>query len=119
MTALSLPQCFKWQLIFPVICVFRTFVEKLTETAPKTTCSGDPLCLDVGDVPLLKNIRTSLIDPDTPESVKKIQSADGTEWELVVCNQNSTPPGSFCAYSPWASFPMNSIRTGGCFSMET
>jgi hypothetical protein len=91
MTALALPQCFKWQLIRPIFCNFRTFVEHLTETPPETICSEDPLCLDVGDVPLLKNIRTSLIDPDTPESVKKIQSADGAEWELVVRDKDSTP----------------------------
>jgi hypothetical protein len=33
---------------------------------------------------LLKNIRTGLIDPTTPDSVKKKIAADGSEWTLVV-----------------------------------
>lgn len=33
---------------------------------------------------MLKNIRTGLIDPDTPEDAKKKKSADGKEWKLVV-----------------------------------
>lgn len=45
---------------------------------------GDTLCLDVGDRSLLKNLRTGLIDPDTPESAKTKVSADGKEWKLVV-----------------------------------
>ena len=46
--------------------------------------SGDTLCLDVGDRPLLSNIRRGLIDPDTPESAYSKMSADGKEWKLVV-----------------------------------
>lgn len=42
------------------------------------------MCLDVGNVPLLKNIRSSLIDPDTPDSAKTIKAANGKEWQLVV-----------------------------------
>jgi hypothetical protein len=60
-----------------------TFVQKLT--APTNTqCNGDPMCLDAGQIPLLKNIRTGLIDPDTPDSVKSIKAANGKEWNLVV-----------------------------------
>lgn len=33
---------------------------------------------------MLKNLRTGLIDPDTPESAKWRTSADGREWKLVV-----------------------------------
>lgn len=42
------------------------------------------MCLGAGNVPLLKNIRTALIDPDTPDSAKTITSANGKQWQLVV-----------------------------------
>jgi hypothetical protein len=52
---------------------------------PRPRCeTGDTLCLDVGDRPLLSNIRTGLIDPDTPASKHTKTSADGKEWKLVV-----------------------------------
>lgn len=46
-------------------------------------CEG-PLCLDVGDVPLLKNYRRELVDPDTPEDAMWKESADGKKYKLVV-----------------------------------
>lgn len=46
--------------------------------------TGDTLCLDVGERPILSNIRTGLIDPDTPESVMTKKAADGKDWKLVV-----------------------------------
>lgn len=45
---------------------------------------GDTLCLDVGERPLLSNLRKGLIDPDTPESAMTKTAADGTELKLVV-----------------------------------
>lgn len=45
---------------------------------------GDMLCLDVGERPLLNNLRKGLIDPDTPESAMTKKNADGKEWKLVV-----------------------------------
>jgi hypothetical protein len=45
---------------------------------------GDTLCLDVGDRPILSNLRTGLIDPDTPKSARTIKATDGKEWKLVV-----------------------------------
>ena len=45
---------------------------------------GDSLCLDVGDRPVLSNLRTGLIDPDTPKSVMTKKAADGKDWKLVV-----------------------------------
>lgn len=42
------------------------------------------LCLDVGERPLLNNLRKGLIDPDTPESAMTKKNADGKEWKLVV-----------------------------------
>lgn len=41
------------------------------------------MCIDA-DIPLLKNIRTGLIDPDTPKSAMKKKSANGKDLELVV-----------------------------------
>lgn len=42
------------------------------------------MCLDVGDIPLLQNVRTTLIDPDTPASAKTKKDANGKTLELVV-----------------------------------
>ncbi|OBT94110.1 hypothetical protein VE01_06986 [Pseudogymnoascus verrucosus] len=49
-------------------------------------CEADPDCLS-DSVPLLKNMRTGLIDPDTPESVKTKTSKDGTKLELVFSDE--------------------------------
>lgn len=40
--------------------------------------------MDVGDRPVLSNLRTGLIDPDTPKSVMTKKAADGKDWKLVV-----------------------------------
>lgn len=45
---------------------------------------GDMLCLDVGERPLLSNIRRGLIDPDTPKDAMSKKNVDGKEWKLVV-----------------------------------
>ena len=66
-------------------------------TAPKATCAADPNCLDVGKVPLLKNIRTSLIDPDTPKSAMTKTAADGTKLDLVFSDEFTTPGRTFYA----------------------
>ncbi|PGG96947.1 hypothetical protein AJ79_09389 [Helicocarpus griseus UAMH5409] len=69
-------------IVYPVL----TFVRKLTD--PETpSCADDPMCLDVGPIPHLRNIRTTLIDPDTPDSAKSIISADGKEWKLVFSDE--------------------------------
>ncbi|KFY23737.1 hypothetical protein V491_02444 [Pseudogymnoascus sp. VKM F-3775] len=49
-------------------------------------CEADPDCLS-DSVPLLKNMRTGLIDPDTPESVKTKTAQDGTKLELVFSDE--------------------------------
>lgn len=51
---------------------------------PADPCKTNPDCIDVGPVSLLKNIRTGLIDPDTPDSAKSKKAADGTNLKLVV-----------------------------------
>ncbi|KAL2872692.1 SKN1/KRE6 family beta-glucan synthesis-associated protein [Aspergillus lucknowensis] len=56
---------------------------------------GDTFCLDVGDRPLLSNIRRGLIDPDTPESEHSKISADGKEWKLVFSDEFNTPGRTF------------------------
>jgi hypothetical protein len=61
----------------------RSWVEGILK--PTHPCKdGDFLCLDVGEVPLLENIRRGLIDPDTPEEAMTKKNADGKEWQLVV-----------------------------------
>jgi hypothetical protein len=60
---------------------------------PYDPCKEDPMCLD-NNRPLLKNVRTGLIDPTTPKSAMSKISADGTEWKLVVSLSWSL--GSLC-----------------------
>lgn len=45
---------------------------------------ADTLCLDVGERPLLQNLRMGLIDPDTPKEALTKKSANGKEMKLVV-----------------------------------
>ncbi|KAI9677722.1 MAG: hypothetical protein M1829_002494 [Trizodia sp. TS-e1964] len=66
---------------FPVL----TFVKKVVY--PPDPCAANPLCIDLGPIPLLKNIRTSLIDPDTPQSALTKVSADGTTLKLVFSDE--------------------------------
>ena len=56
-------------------------------TAPSDPCKSNPDCIDVGKVPLLKNIRTGLIDPDTPQSAMSKKSPDGTKLKLVFSDE--------------------------------
>ncbi|THC89742.1 hypothetical protein EYZ11_010807 [Aspergillus tanneri] len=57
--------------------------------------AGDTLCLDVGERPVLSNIRTGLIDPDTPASAMKKKATDGKEWELVFSDEFNVPGRTF------------------------
>ncbi|EFQ99490.1 hypothetical protein MGYG_02502 [Nannizzia gypsea CBS 118893] len=65
---------------YPVI----SYIQGLTTL--KGGCAGDPMCIDV-DIPLLKNIRTSLIDPDTPKSAMTKKGANGNDLELVFSDE--------------------------------
>ena len=67
---------------YPVL----TFVQKLVEPA-KTSCQGDPMCIDAQGFDLLKNVRTSLIDPDTPESVYTRTTHRGMKQKLVFSDE--------------------------------
>lgn len=67
-----------------LLTCYRTFVHKLTEPE-RTPCSYNPLCIAGKEhEPLLKNIRTGLIDPDTPKSAMTRTAADGTKQVLTV-----------------------------------
>lgn len=57
-------------------------MQKYTE--PPDPCKTDPDCINGGHQPLLKNIRTGLIDPDTPKSALTKKGADGSTLKLVV-----------------------------------
>lgn len=48
-----------------------------------SSCATDSLCLS-DKMPLLKNQRVGLIDPDTPSSAKTKTAHDGTKLNLVV-----------------------------------
>lgn len=62
----------------------RTFVQSVAP--PEDPCKTNPDCIRTGaKVPLLKNIRTSLIDNDTPKAALTKKAADGTTLNLVVC----------------------------------
>ena len=61
-----------------------TFVQRF---APPDPCHSGADCLDVGTVGLLKNIRTGLVDPDTPESAKTKTAPDGTKLKLVFSDE--------------------------------
>ncbi|CAO2651172.1 Nn.00g094690.m01.CDS01 [Neocucurbitaria sp. VM-36] len=76
---------------YPVL----TFVDKLT--APeRTPCTDNPLCIKGKEnEALLKNIRTGLIDPDTPESAMSRTSYDGTKQVLVFSDEFNTDGRTF------------------------
>ncbi|KAL4893043.1 beta-glucan synthesis-associated [Aspergillus ambiguus] len=76
---------------YPVISAVKN---TLAKQRPKCDL-GDTLCLDVGDRPLLSNIRRGLIDPDTPKDALQKTAADGKEWKLVFSDEFSTPGRSF------------------------
>ncbi|KAF2497613.1 beta-glucan synthesis-associated protein SKN1 [Lophium mytilinum] len=71
-----------------------TFVHKLTSPTVGP-CTYNPLCVDVPKVPLLKNLRTGLVDPDTPDSVMSRKSHDGTKQNLVFSDEFNTDGRTF------------------------
>ncbi|KAF2768172.1 beta-glucan synthesis-associated [Teratosphaeria nubilosa] len=68
-------------IAYPII----TFVEKAIDPNPNA-CADDPNCIKDG-VPLLKNLRTGLIDPDTPSSVMSRKSDTGKSQTLVFSDE--------------------------------
>ncbi|KAK0366319.1 beta-glucan synthesis-associated protein [Friedmanniomyces endolithicus] len=63
-----------------------TFVQKAIEPAGSNACSLDPNCLR-SDIPLLKNLRTGPIDPDTPSNVKSRKGDNGKTQTLVFSDE--------------------------------
>lgn len=57
----------------------------MDEAGSLDACERDPLCITIETIPLLQNLRSGLIDPDTPDSVKSREDHDGKRMRLVVC----------------------------------
>lgn len=66
---------------YPVL----TFARKLIDP-PKSSCATNSLCLS-DSVALLQNVRTGLIDSDTPSSAKTKTAKDGTKMSLVFSDE--------------------------------
>ncbi|KAF1962965.1 beta-glucan synthesis-associated [Byssothecium circinans] len=68
---------------YPVL----TFVDKMN-VEEKTPCTDNPMCIaGKENMPLLKNIRTGLIDPTTPKSAMTRKSHDGSTQKLVFSDE--------------------------------
>ncbi|KAI4102444.1 MAG: hypothetical protein L6R37_004383 [Teloschistes peruensis] len=71
-----------------------TFVQSVAP--PEDPCKTNPDCITAaGKVPLLKNVRKGLIDPDTPKTAMTKQAADGTTLNLVYSDEFNTPGRTF------------------------
>ncbi|KAL8797148.1 MAG: hypothetical protein Q9195_000615 [Heterodermia aff. obscurata] len=70
-----------------------TFVKKYTD--PPDPCKSDINCIGDGKAPLLKNMRTNLIDPDTPKAAHTKKVADGTTWNLAFSDEFNTDGRTF------------------------
>ena len=65
----------------------RTFVQdKIHEAEPDHSCESNPDCLR-DNVPLLKGIRTGLIDPDTPQSAMTRKDVNGNIQKLAFSDE--------------------------------
>lgn len=95
---------FSYDGVMRTLMNYRTFVQKsITKTT--SSCATDPVCLS-NKVPLLKNQRTGLIDPDTPQSAMNKVTHDGVNMQLVVCINRTRIGGNTKIYS----FLTNSTR---------
>jgi len=63
---------------------YRTFIQQVVGDKDAQKCQDDPMCISIGKLPLLKNSRFSLIDPDTPKSAMTKKTLDGKTLNLVV-----------------------------------
>ncbi|WPH04178.1 Hypothetical protein R9X50_00706600 [Acrodontium crateriforme] len=70
-----------------------TFVQKAVHPQGES-CSSNPNCVR-GDVALLKNIRTSAIDPDTPASAMTRKDDNGNTQNLVFSDEFNTDGRTF------------------------
>lgn len=75
----------------------RSFVRQKTGGVvlkPPSGCDINHNCLSES-VPLLKNVRSGLIDPDTPQSAMTRKAYDGTELKLVFSDEFTKPGRTF------------------------
>ncbi|KAI4146525.1 MAG: hypothetical protein LQ341_002054 [Variospora aurantia] len=71
-----------------------TFVQNVGP--PKDPCKTNPDCISTGGkVPLLKNIRTNLIDKDTPESAMTKKAPDGKTLQLTFSDEFNSDGRTF------------------------
>jgi beta-glucanase (GH16 family) len=62
----------------------------------RTPCTNNPLCIPGKEnEPLLTNLRSGLIDPDTPQSAMTRKSHDGSTQKLVFSDEFNTPGRTF------------------------
>lgn len=64
-------------------------------TTKPDPCKINPDCIRVGKIPLLKNVRQTLIDPDTPKSAMKKKDHHGNTWDLVFSDEFSKSGRTF------------------------
>ncbi|TVY55810.1 Beta-glucan synthesis-associated protein KRE6 [Lachnellula suecica] len=76
-------------IVFPAL----TFARKLI-IPTASACSTDASCLS-DKVALLKNVRTGLVDPDTPSDAKTKTAKDGTKMNLVFSDEFNTDGRTF------------------------
>ncbi len=72
----------------------RTFVQGVLNPVGADSCATDPMCIHK-EVPLLSNVRVGLVDPDTPDSAKSRQGANGNGQTLVFSDEFNTPGRTF------------------------
>ncbi|KAE9989011.1 hypothetical protein EG328_003328 [Venturia inaequalis] len=69
---------------YPVL----SFVQLNINGPSKAACAQDPNCIRATGVPLLKNVRRGLIDPDTPKSaMTRTSLRDGSTQKLVFSDE--------------------------------
>lgn len=84
-------------IVLGLLCLFigypvLTFVQGYI--SQKNPCAANAACLD-SKQPLLKNLRYSLIDPDTPDSAMSKKDFHGNTWNLVFSDEFSEPGRTF------------------------
>jgi len=72
----------------------RTFVQRAVDPAGSNACAKDPDCIK-DDVKLLSNLRTGLVDPDTPSSAKSRTGENGKTQTLVFSDEFNDDGRSF------------------------
>lgn len=78
-------------VIANIVC--KTFVQSKIDPS-NGACSRDPDCIS-DQRPLLSNLRQSVIDPDTPDSVKTRKGDNGKQQTLVFSDEFNKPGRTF------------------------